>query len=118
VKNSGKPLTVAYSGGTAFQLPNTCRISTSTSLPAQDGCGGGRRRRHHPDVEPFEFDKRGVEVRMIRAARPARRIRSSSAATGRRYFKVTDECAQLARFKLMGLPRRIGAESAFATGAI
>ncbi len=54
-----------------------------------------------------EFDNAVSKIKMIagRKAGEPHPFELGSEAVGR-YFKVTDECAQLARFKLMGLPEK------------
>ena len=54
VKDNGKPLNVAYSGGTAFNFPSTVpNFDTYIKSQTQDGCGGSGGERHHFDVEPL-----------------------------------------------------------------
>ena len=83
VKDNGKPLTVAYSGGTAFNFPNDVpHFDIYIASQRKMARGRGRGGRHHPDVEPFGVRQRGRQDQDDRrAARPASRIRSSSAPT-------------------------------------
>jgi len=53
VRDKGKPINVAYSGGTAFQLSqHGAELRYLHHFPMQNGrgCSGGER--HHPDVQP------------------------------------------------------------------
>jgi metallo-beta-lactamase class B len=108
VKDNGKPLTVAYSGGTAFNFPNdvphfdTYIASQRKMAAAAAAAGATILMSNHS-----EFDNAVSKVRMIagRKAGEAHPFELGAEAVGR-YFKVTDECAQLARFKLMELPEK------------
>jgi metallo-beta-lactamase class B len=102
VKDSGKPLTVAYNGGTAFNFPN--------DVPHFDQYIGSQRKFAKAVADAgatilmsnhSEFDNAVTKIKMM-AARKAEephpfQIGPEAIA---RYFKVTDECAQLARYKL------------------
>ena len=73
VKDNGKPLNVAYSGGTAFNFPSTVpNFDIYIKSQAQDGrgCGGGER--HHPDVEPLGIRQRRFEDQDARRAQAGR----------------------------------------------
>jgi len=102
VKDNAKPLTVAYSGGTAFNFPNdvphfdTYIESQRKMAAAAAGANATALMSNHS-----EFDNAVTKIKTI-AARKAGEphpfdIGRDAVA---RYFKVTETCAQLARFKL------------------
>ena len=108
VKDNGKPLTVAYSGGTAFNFPNDVPhfdiyIASQRKMAAAAAAAGATILMSNHS----EFDNAVSKIRMIagRKAGEAHPFELGSETVGR-YFKVTDECAQLARFKLMELPEK------------
>jgi metallo-beta-lactamase class B len=108
VKDSGKPLTVAYSGGTAFNFPNDVPhfdiyIASQRKMAAAAAAAGATILMSNHS----EFDNAVSKIRMIagRKAGEAHPFELGAETVGR-YFKVTDECAQLARFKLMELPEK------------
>ena len=82
VKDNGRPLTVAYSGGTAFNFPNDVpHFDTYISFAAQDGRAAAAAERHHPDVEPLGIRQRGDQDQDAGGAQGrASRIPSRSAA--------------------------------------
>ena len=102
VKDHGKPLTVAYNGGTAFNFPNDVAhfdiyiASQRKMAKAAADAGATVLMTNHS-----EFDNAVTKIRMIASRKPEEphpfEIGADAVA---RYFKVTDECAQLARFKL------------------
>ena len=103
VKDNGKPLTVAYSGGTAFNFPNDVPhfdmyiASQRKMAKAAADAGATVLMSNHS-----EFDNAVTKIRMMAARKAGEphpfEIGADAIA---RYFKVTDECAQLARYKLM-----------------
>jgi metallo-beta-lactamase class B len=108
VKDNGKPLTVAYSGGTAFNFVNDVPhfdiyIASQHKMAAAAAAAGATILMSNHS----EFDNAVSKVRMIagRKAGEAHPFELGADAVAR-YFKVTDECAQLARFKLMELPEK------------
>jgi len=108
VKDNGKPLTVAYSGGTAFNFVNDVPhfdiyIASQRKMAAAAAAAGATILMSNHS----EFDNAVSKVKMIagRKAGEAHPFEVGSDAVAR-YFKVTDECAQLARFKLMELPEK------------
>ena len=108
VKDQGKPLTVAYSGGTAFNFVNDVPhfdiyIASQRKMAAAAAAAGATILMSNHS----EFDNAVSKVKMIagRKAAEAHPFEVGSDAVAR-YFKVTDECAQLARFKLMNLPEK------------
>jgi metallo-beta-lactamase class B len=102
VKDHGKPLTVAYSGGTAFNFPNDVPhfdlyiASQRKMAKAAADAGATILMSNHS-----EFDNAVTKIKMM-AARKAEEAHpfEIGAEAVARYFKVTDECAQLARYKL------------------
>ncbi len=102
VKDHGKPLTVAYNGGTAFNFPNDVPhfdqyiVSQRKMAKAAADAGATILMTNHS-----EFDNAVSKIKMM-AARKAEEPHpfEIGAAAVARYFKVTDECAQLARYKL------------------
>ena len=108
VRDHGKPLTVAYNGGTAFNFPN--------DVPHFDIYIGSQRKMAKAAADAgatvlltnhSEFDNAVTKVKML-AARKAEEpspfeIGADAVA---RYFKVTEECAQLARLKLEEAPKK------------
>jgi metallo-beta-lactamase class B len=106
VKDNGKPLTVAYSGGTAFNFPNDVPhfdqyIASQRKMgEAATAAGATILLSNHS-----EFDNAVNKIRMM----PGRKSGEShpfelGRETVSRYFKVTDECAQLARYRLQQRP--------------
>jgi metallo-beta-lactamase class B len=103
VKDAGRPLTVAYSGGTAFNFPNdvphfdTYIASQRKFAAAAAAAGATVLMSNHS-----EFDNAVTKIRMMAARKPGEphpfEIGAEAVA---RYPKVTDECAQLARYRLM-----------------
>ena len=102
VKDHGKPLTVAYNGGTAFNFPNDVPhfdqyiASQRKFAKAVADAGATVLMSNHS-----EFDNAVSKIRMM-AARKAGEPHpfEIGAEAVARYFKVTDECAQLARYRL------------------
>jgi metallo-beta-lactamase class B len=103
VKDGGRPLTVAYSGGTAFNFVN--------DVPHFDTYIASQRKmaelaaRENATVlmsNHSEFDNAVTKIR-LQAARRAGEPHPFEIGGGAvlRYFKVMDECAQVARLKLL-----------------
>ena len=102
VKDNGKPLTVAYSGGTAFNFPNdvphfdTYIESQRKMAAAAAGANATALMSNHS-----EFDNAVTKIKTLAARKSGEPhpfdIGRDAVA---RYFKVTETCAQLARFKL------------------
>jgi metallo-beta-lactamase class B len=108
VKDSGKPLTVAYSGGTAFNFINDVPhfdryIASQRKMAATAAAAGATILMSNHS----EFDNAVNKIRMIagRKADEAHPFEIGGDAVGR-YFKVTDQCAELAKFKLMQMPAK------------
>jgi len=106
VKDKGKPLNVAYSGGTAlgFRSPIAyydAYISSQRKMAAAAAAT-------HATVlmsNHTEFDSAYTKVRMIASRKPGEPhpfdLGEEAVA---RYFKVSDECAQADRLRVMQLP--------------
>jgi metallo-beta-lactamase class B len=103
VKDNGNPLTVAYSGGTAFNFVN--------DVPHFDTYIASQRKMAAAAVQAkatilmsnhSEFDNAVTKIKMMAARKVDEphpfEIGSDAVA---RYFNVTDECAQVARLKLL-----------------
>jgi metallo-beta-lactamase class B len=103
VKDNGKPLTVAYSGGTAFNFVNDVAhfdtyIGSQRKMAARAAAAGATVLMSNHS----EFDNAVTKIRMLpgrRAGEPHPFEVSTDAVA--RYFKVMDECAQVARLKLL-----------------
>jgi metallo-beta-lactamase class B len=103
VRDNGTPLMVAYSGGTAFNFPNdvphfeTYINSQRKMAAAAAAANAGVLMSNHS-----EFDNAVTKIKMLAARK---RGEPHPFDLGRdavaRYFKVSDECAQVARLKLM-----------------
>jgi metallo-beta-lactamase class B len=103
VKDNGTPLTVAYSGGTAFNFVNDVPhfdtyINSQRKMAAAAAAAGATILMSNHS----EFDGAVSKIRMLAARRPGE---PHPFDLGRdavmRYFKVSDECAQAARLKLL-----------------
>ena len=103
VKDRGRPLTVAYSGGTAFNFVNdvphfdTYINSQRKMAGLAASLGASVIMSNHS-----EFDNAVTKIKMLAARKsgephPFDLGRNAVA----RYFKVSDECAQVARLKLL-----------------
>jgi metallo-beta-lactamase class B len=103
VKDRGRPLTVAYSGGTAFNFVNdvphfdTYIASQRKIATAAAGATASILMSNHS-----EFDNAVTKIKLM-AARKAGEPHpfDLGADAVARYFKVTDECAQAARLRLL-----------------
>ncbi len=102
VKDNGRPLTVAYSGGTAFNFVNdvphfdTYIVSQRKMAQLAQNLGATVLMSNHS-----EFDNAVTKIKMLpgrRAGEPHPFELGGDAVL--RYFKVLDECAQAARMKL------------------
>ena len=103
VKDNGAPLTVAYSGGTAFNFVNdvphfdTYIASQRKMAAAAAAANASILMSNHS-----EFDNAVTRIKTLAARKPGE---PHPFDLGRdavaRYFKITDECAQVARLKLL-----------------
>jgi len=103
VKDNGKPLTVAFSGGTEFNFVNDVPhfdtyINSAHKFAAAAAAAGATVLM----TNQSEFDNAASKIRMLAARRPAEPHPLEVGRDGvQRYFKVFDECAQVARLKLL-----------------
>lgn len=102
VKDHGQPLVVAYSGGTAFNFPFTLAnfdtyIDSQRKMAAEAAAANATILMSNHS----EFDSAMTKIRMIASRKPGEphpfELGKEAVA---RYFTVTGECAQAARFKL------------------
>ena len=108
VKDNGKPLTVAYNGGTAFNFPNDVpHFDTYIASQRKMAAAAAAANATILMSNHSEFDNAVTKIKMMAARKPGEphpfEIGSEAVA---RYFKVTDECAQVAKFKLLRLPAK------------
>jgi metallo-beta-lactamase class B len=103
VKDNGTPLSVAYSGGTAFNFPNDVPhfdtyINSQRKMAAQAAAANATILMSNHS----EFDNAVNKIKMLagRKAGEPHPFELGGEAVAR-YFKVSDECAQVARLKLM-----------------
>jgi metallo-beta-lactamase class B len=102
VKDNGRPLTVAYSGGTAFNFPSTAPnfdiyIKSQNKMAAAAAAANATILMSNHS----EFDSAVTKIRMLASRKPGEphpfELGKEAVA---RYFTVTAECAQAARLKL------------------
>lgn len=103
VKDNGRPINVAYSGGTAFNFPSTAAnydayIKSQTKMAAAAAA-------FHATIfmsNHSEFDGAVQKIKMMAARKPGEPhpFELSEEAVAR-YFVVTRECAEAARMKLL-----------------
>jgi metallo-beta-lactamase class B len=102
VKDNGKPLTVAYSGGTAFNFPSTAAnfdiyIKSQSKMAAAAAAANATILMSNHS----EFDSAITKIKMLPSRKPGDPhpfdVGKEAVA---RYFVVTGECAQAARLKL------------------
>ncbi|MGH9560505.1 MAG: MBL fold metallo-hydrolase, partial [Terracidiphilus sp.] len=102
VKDQGKPLVVAYSGGTAFNFPWTA-ANFDRYLDSQRKMAAAAAAANASVLlsNHSEFDSAYTKIRMLPSRKPGEPspfdIGKDAVA---RYFVVTAECAQAARLKL------------------
>jgi len=103
VKDNGRPLNVAYSGGTAFNFPSTAPnfdmyIKSQGKLAAAAAASNATILMSNHT----EFDNAVPKIRMMASRKPGEphpfEVGKEAVA---RYFIVTGECAQAARLKLL-----------------
>ncbi len=103
VKDNGRPLTVAYSGGTAFNFVNDVP-HFDTYIASQRKMAEMAERLNATVLmsNHSEFDNALTKVKLVAARKPGEphpfELGKEAVV---RYFKVTDECAQAARQKLV-----------------
>ena len=102
VKDKGKPLTVAYSGGTAFNFPSTVPnfdiyINSQRKMAAAAAAANATVLMSNHS----EFDGAISKIKMLAGRKPGEphpfEVGADAVA---RYFKVSEECADVARLKL------------------
>jgi metallo-beta-lactamase class B len=102
VKDNGKPITVAYSGGTAFNFPSTAAnfdiyIKSQSKMAAAAAAANATILMSNHS----EFDSAVTKIRLLASRKPGEphpfELGKEAVA---RYFTVTGECAQAARLKL------------------
>src|ERR1700728_2847744 len=102
VKDNGKPLNVAYSGGTAFNFPSTT-ANFDTYIASQRKMAAAAASTNATILmsNHSEFDSAFSKIRMLASRKPGEphpfELGKEAVA---RYFTVTGECAQAARLKL------------------
>jgi metallo-beta-lactamase class B len=104
VKDQGRPLTVAYSGGTAFNFPNDVpHFDTYIASQRKITAAAAAANATVLMTNHSEFDNAVTKIKLM-AARKAGEPHPFEVGRDAvaRYFKVMDECAQVARLKLMG----------------
>src|SRR4029077_5096744 len=101
VKDNGKPLSVAYSGGTAFNFPNDVP-HFDTYIYSQRKMGELAASGNAPVIRSnhSEFDSAVPKIKTIAARRPGEPHPFDLGREAvQRYFKTSDECAQAARLQ-------------------
>ena len=107
VKDNGKPINVAYSGGTAFNFPSTVP-NFDTYIESQSKMAAAAAASNATILmsNHSEFDNAFVKIRLLALRKPGEThpfdVGKDAVA---RYFAVTGECAQAARLKLMQPPK-------------
>jgi metallo-beta-lactamase class B len=103
VKDNGTPLTVAFSGGTEFNFVNDVPhfdtyINSARKFAAAAAAAGATVLM----TNQSEFDNAASKIRMLADRRPGEPHPLNLGRDAvQRYFKVFDECAQVARLKLL-----------------
>ncbi len=103
VKDNGRPLTVAYSGGTAFNFVNDVpHFDTYIASQRKMAERAGSRNATVLMSNHSEFDNAVTKIKLM-AARKAGEPQPFELGREavQRYFKVMEECAQAARLKLL-----------------
>ena len=103
VEDNGTPLTVAYNGGTAFNFINDVpHFDTYIASQRKMADAAARANATILMTNHSEFDNAVTKIRLIAARKQGEPhpYMIGREAVGR-YFKVTEECAQVARLKLM-----------------
>ena len=106
VKDKGRPLNVAYSGGTAFNFPSTVP-NFETYIQSQRKMAAAAVALNATILmsNHSEFDNAVTKIKMMASRKPGDphpfEIGKEAVA---RYFTVTGECAEAARMKLTSVP--------------
>jgi metallo-beta-lactamase class B len=103
VKDKGTPLMVAYSGGTAFNFPNDVpHFETYINSQRKMAALAATVNATVLMSNHSEFDNAVTKIKMLAARKPGEPhpfdLGRNAVA---RYFKISDECAQVARLKLL-----------------
>jgi metallo-beta-lactamase class B len=107
VRDNGKPLNVAYSGGTAFNFPTTVP-NFDAYIKSQRKMAAAAARTNATVLmsNHSEFDNAVTKIKLLAARKPGEphpfEVGKDAVA---RYFTVSDECAQAARLKLLEGPQ-------------
>src|SRR5215468_534976 len=103
VKDRGRPLTVAYSGGTAFNFVNDVpHFDTYIASQRKIAAAAAAANASILMSNHSEFDNAVTKIRMMGARKAGEPHPFDLGADAvARYFKVTDECAQAARLRLL-----------------
>ena len=102
VKDKGKPLMVAYSGGTAFNFPSTVpNVDTYISSQRKMAAAAAAANATVLMSNHSEFDGAIAKIKMLagRKAGEPHPFEVGADAVGR-YFKVSEECAEAFRLRL------------------
>ena len=108
VKDNGRPINVAYSGGTAFNFVNDVP-HFDTYISSQRKMAGLAANTNATIImsNHSEFDNAVTKIKTIAARKPGEphpfNLGKDAVA---RYFKVSGECAQVARLKLLQGPAK------------
>jgi metallo-beta-lactamase class B len=103
VKDNGKPINVAYSGGTAFNFPSTVP-NFDTYIKSQGKMAAAAASANATILmsNHTEFDNAVPKIKMLASRKPGEpHTFDLGKEAVARYFLVTAECAQAARLKLM-----------------
>jgi metallo-beta-lactamase class B len=103
VKDNGRPLTVAFAGGTEFNFVNDVPhfdtyIASARKMEAAAAAAGATILM----TNQSEYDDAYLKIRRLASRRPDEPHPFEVGADGvQRYFQVFHECAQVARLKLL-----------------
>jgi metallo-beta-lactamase class B len=103
VKDNGRPLTVGFAGGTEFNFVNDVPhfdtyIASARKMEAAAAAAGATILM----TNQSEYDNAYIKIRVLASRRPGEPHPFEVGTDGvQRYFKVFDECAQVARLKLL-----------------
>jgi metallo-beta-lactamase class B len=102
VKDRGKTIPVAYSGGTAFNFPSTVpNFDIYIQSQRKMAAAAARTKATILMSNHSEFDSSTTRLKLLATRKPGEpHPYDMGAEAVARYFKVTEECAQAARLKL------------------
>lgn len=103
VRDHGQPLRVAYSGGTAFNFPwSVPNFDTYIASQRKMAEAAAKAKASVLLSNHSEFDNAVSKIKMMAARKPGEPSPFELGADAvARYFKVSEECAEAARLKLM-----------------